>query len=446
MINKLTAIRQRLSPELRKIISNISWLFADRILRMAVGLIVGAWVARYLRPQQFGLYNYALAFVSLFGALSSLGLEQIVVRNLVREPSSKDEILGTAVILRIIAGILTLLLTTGTIIVLRPGDILMHWLVGIIATGLIFNAFDPIDLWFQSQVKSKYTVVSKNTIFIIITLAKIALIQMKAPLLAFAWAGLAEIALGAGSLAIAYQLSGQNLRMWRVNLRQAKSLLKESWPLIIAGLAIMIYISIDKIMLGQLANPEAVGIYSVATRISELWVFLPAAIVPSVNPSIIEAKKVSESLYYERLQKVFNVMTGLAYSIAIPMTFLSKFIVVLLYGQNYESAGGVLAIHIWGQIFSFLGIAKSIWIVTEGMTVYALIITSVGALMNILLNFWLIPIYRETGAAIATVVSYSFVDYVIFLLYPPFQRIGKLMTNALILKYVGVRLRRLWTV
>jgi PST family polysaccharide transporter len=445
MLNKLTAISQRFSPELRKIISNIGWLFADRVLRMGIGLIVGAWVARYLRPQQFGLYNYALAFVLLFSAIATLGLDQIVVRNIVREPSSKDEILGTAVVLRLFAGILSLLLATGTIVVLRPGDTLMHWLVGITAAGLIFQALDPIDFWFQSQVKSKYTVIAKNTTFIIITIAKIALIEMKASLLAFAWAGLAEIALGAGGLAIAYQFSGQNLRAWRVNLRQAKSLLKESWPLIMAGLAIMIYISIDKIMLGQLANPEAVGVYSVATRLSELWVFLPAAIIPSVNPSIIEAKKVSESLYYERLQKVFNVMTALAYSIAIPMTFLSKPIVVLLYGQNYESAGGVLAIHIWGQIFSFLGIAKSIWIVTEELTVYALVITSLGAFMNILLNFWLIPIYREAGSAIATVISYAFVDYVIFLFYPPFQRMGQLMTNALLLKHVVVRVRRFWT-
>jgi PST family polysaccharide transporter len=445
MLNKLTAIGQRLSPELRKIISNIGWLFADRVLRMGVGLIVGAWVARYLRPQQFGLYNYALAFVSLFSAIATLGLDQIVVRNIVREPSTKDEILGTAVVLRLFAGIVTLLLTTGTIVLLRPGDTLMHWLVGITAAGLIFQALDPIDFWFQSQVKSKYTVIAKNTTFIIFTLVKIVLIEMKASLLAFAWAGLAEIALGAGVLAIAYQFSGQNLRAWRVKLRQSKRLLKESWPLIMAGLAIMIYISIDKIMLGQLANSEAVGIYSVATRLSELWVFLPAAIVPSVNPSIIEAKNVSESLYYERLQKVFNVMTSLAYSIAIPMTFLSKPIVVLLYGQNYESAGGVLAIHIWGQIFSFLGIAKSIWIVTEELTVYALVITSLGALMNILLNFWLIPIYSEAGSAIATVISYAFVDYVIFLIYSPFQKMGQLMTNALLLKHVVVRVRRFWT-
>jgi PST family polysaccharide transporter len=104
----------------------------------------------------------------------------------------------------------------------------------------------------------------------------------------------------------------------------------------------------------------------------------------------------------------------------------------------------VLAIHIWGQVFSFLGIAKAIWIVAEEYTVAALVITLIGAAINIALNFWLIPLYTEAGSAIATVVSYAIVDYGICLLYPPFKKIGRLMTNALTLKYVVTYVRKLW--
>ncbi|MBD2128171.1 flippase [Microcoleus sp. ZQ-A2] len=435
-MNKLTAVTQKLSPGLRKIIKNIGWLFADRVLRMGVGFLVGAWVARYLGPQQFGLYNYAIAFVSLFTALATLGLDQIVVRNIVREPSCKDETLGTTFALKFIGGLVTLFLTLAIIHLLRPDDSLTRWLVGITATGMIFQAFDTIDLWFQFQVDSKYTVVAKNTAFIIITVIKIALIQSKAPLIAFAWTGLLEIALGAVGLVLAYTLRGQNFKAWRFSWLQAKLLLKESWPMIVAGLSIMIYVRIDQIMLGELIGSESVGIYSVASRLSELWGFVPTAIVSSFNPSIIEAKKVSEELYYNKLQKVFNIMTVLAYGIAIPTTFLSQEIVVLLFGESYASSGGVLAIYIWGQLFSFLGIARITWIVTEGFTMYALVFASAGAIVNIILNFWLIPIYQETGAAIATVISYGLVDYVIFLLYRPFLKIGQLMTNALILRFV----------
>jgi PST family polysaccharide transporter len=441
MLNQLTVLIQKLSPELLKIIRNIGWLFADRVLRMGVGLIVTAWVARYLGPQQFGLFNYATAFVSLFGVLATLGLDQIVVRDMVREPSCKDETLGTAFVLKLSGGILTILVTTGTIFLLRPDDQVTHWLVGITAAGTIFDAFNTIDFWFQLQVKSKYTVIAKNTAFILITLIRIALLQIQAPLIAFAWALLAENALGAVGLAIAYKVQGQSLLAWRSSLLRAKTLLKESWPLLLSGLAIMVYLRIDQIMLGQLADDKAVGIYSAATKISELWYYIPIAIVTSVTPSIVEAKKVSEELYYNKLQKLFNLMAVLAYMIAIPMTFLSKYIVVMIFGQNYVASGGVLAIHIWAALFVFFGWSKGIWIVAEGLTMFSLVATTSGAVMNILLNFLLLPIYRETGAAIATVISYAFVDYFLCMIYPPTQRIGWVMTKALTLNFLAPRKR-----
>jgi len=423
MLNKLTVVIQKFSPELRKIISNIGWLFADRVLRMGVGLIVTAWVARYLGPQQFGLLN------------------QIVVRDMVREPSCKDETLGTAFVLKLSGGILTILVTTGTIFLLRPDDQLTHWLVGITAAGTIFDAFNTIDFWFQLQVKSKYTVIAKNTAFILVTLIRITLLQMQAPLIAFAWALLAENALGAVGLAIAYKVKGQSLLAWRASLLRAKTLLKESWPLLLSGLAIMVYLRIDQIMLGQLADDKAVGIYSAATRISELWYYIPIAIVTSVTPSIVEAKKVSETLYYNKLQKLFNIMAVLAYTIALPMTFLSKYIVVIIFGQNYVASGGVLSIHIWAALFVFFGWSKGIWIVAEGLTMFSLLATTSGAVINILLNFWLLPIYRETGAAIATVISYALVDYFICMIYPPTQKIAWVMTKALTLNFLTTRRR-----
>lgn len=431
MLNKLTAATQKLSPELRKIIGNIGWLSADRVLRMGVGLIVTAWIARYLGPQDFGLFNYATAFVSLFGVLATLGLNQIVVRDMVRDPSGKDETLGTTFLLKLSGAILTVLVTTGAISLLRPNDRLTLWIVAITASVTIFDAFNTIDLWFQSLVKSKHTVIAKNTAFVLVTALRIALIEMKAPVIAFAWVLVVESALGAIGLAIAHKLDGQNLLRWRPKFQRAKTLLKESWPLIISDLAIMIYVRIDQIMLGELIGDKPVGIYSAAIRIAEVWYFFASAIVNSVTPSIVQAKEQSETLYYNKLQKVFNLMAMITFGIAIPMTFLSKFIIVTIFGQQYAAAASVLSIYIWSAVFGFFGWAKGIWIVAEGRTVFALISTCCGALMNIILNFWLIPLYQENGAALASVISYSFTDYVLCLIYPPARKLGWVMTNAL---------------
>ncbi|MFB2875816.1 flippase [Floridanema aerugineum] len=435
MLNKLTSVAQNISPELRKIIGNIGWLFGDRILRMGAGLIVGAWVARYLQPQQFGLFNYAGAYVALFTIISSLGLDQLVVRDIVRDPDCKDETLGTALALRIFGGIFTVIITAGTVFAFNRDSQLTTILATIMAFATIFNAFNTIEFWFQAQVKSKYTVIAKNTAFFLATLLRVVLIQMQAPLVAFAWAMVVESLLGAIGLIIAYKAKGQHLFQWRVSWQRAKVLLKESWALILSGFAIMVYVRIDQIMLGQLVGDKVVGFYSVAAKIAELWYFIASAIVGSVTPSIVKAREESRTLYYNKLQKLFNMMAVITFGLAIVMIFLSKPLIVLLFGQEYAPASSMLSIYIWSAVFGFFGWAKSIWIIAESQATYALITTCCGAAMNIGLNFWLIPIYGGNGAAIATVVSYAFTDYVLCFVYPPARQLGWIMTKALTFNY-----------
>ena len=391
---------------LQNILANTGWLFADRILRMGVGLLVGVWIARYLGPEQFGIYNYAIVFVAMFSALSNLGLDSLVVRNIVRDPVSKDEILGTAFFLKFAGGIITCIVAIGAILLLRAGDSVTCWLVGITAVGTIFQAFDTIDFWFQSQVKSKYTVYVRNAAFLIITFVKIVLIMTRSSLVAFACAGLAEVVLGTMGLIIAYRVNGHYIKKWRMSLHHARELLADSWPLVLAGLAVGLFMKIDQVMLREMVGNEAVGIYSAATRISEVWYFIPLVIVSSVSPSIIDAKKMSEHLYYHRLQKLFNLLAGIAFVIAIPITFLSGHLVLLLFGENYAAAGPVLSIHIWASLFYFMGIAQGPWNVVEGLMGLSLKRTLITAGVNIVLNLIFIPLYSGIGAAISTVAAY----------------------------------------
>lgn len=412
MFKSIVLIRERFSPQLRKVAVNTSWLFADRILRMGVGLFVGVWVARYLGTQQFGLLNYATAFVALLTPFATLGLDNIVVREIVRDSSHKNEILGTTFFLKFIGGFVLVGLALLSISLLRSGEPLTCWIISVLSTGVIFQAFDTIDLQFQAQVQSKYTVIAKNLAFIIITLVKITLIQINASLIAFAWVVLAESGLGAIGLAIVYRVQGYSFWAWRWSFTHAIALLKESWALMLSGLTIMIYMRIDQIMLGQMIDDRAVGLYSAATRISELWYFIPTAICSSVFPIIIEAREISESLYYQRIKQLLRLMIFLSTAIAIPMTFLSKTFVVGLFGQEYIAASSILAIHIWASLFVFMGVATSPWFITEGLTKLSLQRTLIGAIANVLLNFLLIPTYSGNGAAITTVVSYAFAAFI----------------------------------
>ncbi|MBD2305819.1 flippase [Chroococcidiopsis sp. FACHB-1243] len=433
MFKSIVSIRERFSPRLRKVAVNTSWLFADRILRMGVGLFVGVWVARYLGTQQFGLLNYATAFVALLTPFATLGLDNIVIREIVRDSSYKDEILGTTFFLKFLGGFVLVGLALISISLLRSGDQLTCWVVSVLSVGVIFQAFDTIDLQFQAQVQSKYTVIAKNLAFIVITLVKLTLIQINASLIAFAWVVLLESGLGAIGLAIVYRMQGYSLLAWRWSLTRAIALLKESWVLMLSGLTIMIYMRIDQIMLGQMIDDRAVGLYSAATRISELWYFIPTAICSSAFPTIIEAKGISESLYYQRIKQLLRLMVCLSIAIAIPMTFLSKTLVTGLFGQEYIAASSILTIHIWASLFVFMGVATSPWFITEGLTKLSLQRTLIGAIANVLLNFLLIPTYSGNGAAIATVVSYAFAAFITNLLNQKTRKMFFIQLKALIL-------------
>ena len=430
VIQKVSLLKGRTG--LHKILANISWLFADRILRMGFGLVVGIWVARYLGVQQFGLLNYAIAFVAIFNPLANLGLDVVVVRRLVADPTQQQSILGTSFWMRFVAGWLTWLAVIIGIYLLRHDDAMTIVTVTILGAANIFQSFDTIDLWFQSQVRSKYSVLAKNAAFIATTSIRVVMVLSHAPLVAFVVAILLEAVLGAVGLLIVYKQQGYLVKLWQWSRSLAQDLLRESLPLILSGLTIMIYMRIDQIMLGQMIGDKAVGVYSAATRISEVWYFIPMTVSSSVMPSIFNAKEISEELYYQRIGGLNRGLTWLAIAVAIVMTFVSKPLIVMLFGNSYIESGTILAVHIWASVFVFSGVATSGWFIAENLSYLSLYRTLSGAIVNILLNIFLIPIYGGLGAAIATVIAQAVASFISNGVNPKTRKLFKVQIKSLL--------------
>ena len=428
-------VRKRIeeSQVLQRIIHNTGWLFIDKALRMGVGFFVTVWITRYLGPEKYGLLSYACAFVGLFTAVANLGLYGIVVREIVRYPESTDEILGTALFLKLSGGLCALFLSMGTILFIRPGELLTFCLVGITATGLIFQSLDVFDFWFQSKLLSKRTVFANIPCFVLITIAKIVLILMNAPLIAFAWAGALEVLVGSIGLMVAYQSVTKRIGSLTVSVKRAKSLLHDCWPLIFAGLMLMVYNRIDQVMIGQMLGNRSVGIYSVAVKLSEFWYVFPSLVLNSVLPTIIEAKKSGEAFYYRRLQKVFDLMAIISLVFVLPLLLFSNQLIVLLYGQAYADAGAVLSVYVLSGIFVFIGHVRESWITVENITRFSLYSTATGAIVNIALNYLLIPRYGNLGAAYATLIALFSASYFINLLHSKTRPIFIMQTKSLFL-------------
>ncbi|ABW66342.1 flippase [Desulfosudis oleivorans] len=393
------------SPDLMRILNNISWLFFDKFLRMGVGLIVSIWVARYLGPEQFGLMSYAVAFVALFSVIAGLGFNGIAVRDLVQNPSETNTTMGTAFALQALGGLFAFGLTMLTIGFVKPDDGMAKLAVSILAFLMVFNATDVVRYWFESQVQSKYVVWTESGVFLFVSAVKIGLILAKAPLIAFIWVLFAQGLVIATGLIVIYSWRGGDIKAWRPRLYRAKTLLSDSWPLILAGIAYLIYMRIDQIMLGQMVGNEAVGLYTAAVQISEVWYFIPMTITASVFPFIIQAKKKSEDLYTQSLQKLFDLMVALACIVALPITLFADWIVTSLFGLAYHLAGTALSIHIWAGIFFFLQAAGGKWFLIEGLQKHSFYRTLSGAVLNVGLNMVLIPTMGIVGAAWATIAS-----------------------------------------
>jgi O-antigen/teichoic acid export membrane protein len=393
-------------PSLLKILNNVRWLFFDRIIRMGLGLLVGVWVAKYLGPEEFGQMSYVTAFVGLFGSIA-LGFNGIIQRDIIRDPQSVNTLVSTAFFLQAIAGIVGMLLAIATISLLKSNDQLTYYLVIILSVSLIFKSTDVIRYWFEAHVQSRYVVWIENGVFLLMALCRLALILMKSELITFIWMIFVETVLVYIGLIWIYVLRNGTLSiLFQVSKKRAKSLLKESWPLMLSGIAITLYMRLDMVMLEGMSNSREVGIYAAATRISELCYVIPVIFISSVSPAIIASHSKDPALYLKRLKILYFIMAWLAIGVSLPIAFLSGPIVSLIYGVQYQDAAPVLAIHLWGSVGVFLGVASSQHLLVEHLQKISLYRTLIGVTCNIILNLLLIPSMGAKGAAIATVISY----------------------------------------
>jgi polysaccharide transporter, PST family len=397
--------------ELKRLLTNISWLSYDRIFRLGVGVFVIGFIARYLGIGNYGNLNYAISYTGLFGTAANLGLDNVIIREIVKNINKKDEILGTSFVLRLIGGFFVCSICVLSIFFIKPEDNLTQLLVIVLSSIYVISTFDIINIWFQSQIKSKYTVISANFAFIIVSIIKILMVLLKSPLLAFAIANAAEIILAQLGLIIMFRRTGNTFKHWKFNFTLAKEMLHDSWPLVLAFFSSMLYMRIDQVMIGQIVNYSEVGVYSAAVSISEVWYFVPMALFQTFYPKIVESKQLDETLYYNRLQKYFSLMVLIAYLAILPTYLFKNIIVQVIFGKDYLASASILSIHIWAGIFVAVGIARYGWIMAENRTKVSLYTCLIGAVVNILLNIPLIKMFGGIGAAWATLISQGIVGY-----------------------------------
>lgn len=395
-----------------KYFKNTSWVLFERVLRIFVGIFVTVWVARYLGPEQFGILSYAIAIVGLFSAFATLGLDSITVRELVKNETMQNQMIGTVFWLKLM-GAISVLFFLYIFVSILPNDSNTNFIIFIIASSTIFQSFNVIDFYFQSKVLSRYVVYANIISLSLSSIIKIVLILFESSLISFAWVVLFDSFILSVGLIYYYFLTNPliNIRFYKFSKDLAKSLLNDSWPLILSALLISVYMKIDQVMINSMLGSNSVGQYSAAVRLSEAWYFIPVVIAASLFPAVINAKQHNEIIYYTRLQQLYDFMVWTAILISIPVALYSDAIVNFLYGIEYSKTSNVLKIHIWTSVFVFLGVASSKWFVAENFMKLYFVRSLYGVLCNIAFNIILIPLYGIEGAAISTLFGQILVTY-----------------------------------
>lgn len=403
-----------------KLFKNISWLFFDKIIRILGGLLVGIWVARYLGPGDFGVLNYALAYTALFMIFANLGLDQIIIREIVKKPKLTPYLLGTAFGLKLAGALIAITLIAVPLFFVEM-NVLTKIVVMVIAAGFIFQSLDVIDFYYQSQVLSKYVVIARNSAFILSSLLKVYFIVYEYSVVYFALSNIVDMFLISVFLITIYKKTGYEIKQWQFSKKIAVRLLKFSWPLAISVFLISIHMKIDQVMIGNMLNTKQVGIYSIAVRLSEFWYFIPAIIISTLMPYFVNLKEANQKLYNSRLMQLYSLMFWMGVSVGIFVMIFGEDVIRLLFGEAYTGAYSALVFNIWNGIFISQAIARGIWMISENLQKYRLYNNLIVVNINIVTNIILIPKIGITGAAIATLLTQALGTWVVSFLWKPLR-------------------------
>lgn len=419
-----------LSDSQKKIVSNVTWSLSGKIVNMASALFVGILVARYLGPENYGIMNYVISYVAIFSVFATFGLDNIEIRELSRQNDKKDTILGTCFSLRILFAVIAYL---GIVISLSLYKTDRFTSLMILAYGLtLFTGTGNIlRNYFTSIVKNKYIVKSEIFRTFIGAGIKILLLWFKAPLEYFIYAQIFDTILVASGYYISYKSIVGSIKFWKFDKTIVGFILKESFPLVLSGAAVIIYQRIDQVMIGNMLNKTEVGYFATAGKFVDLIVFLPTVLVQTVTPMLIRSKENHPETYEAKKRTFVSITTWTAIIMSLIVSLLSYWLITYTYGIKYTPAIPVLQIMAFKAVGMALSSSGGQIIIMERMQKWAFIRNIMGCVLCVVLNYFLIPKYGIIGSAVITIITVMFTGCFANIFIPCYHKVMKIQLYAI---------------
>ena len=414
--------------------SNALWLIGGKVMQMILSLVVGILSARYLGPSNYGLISYGTALVNFFMCFCTLGINSIIVKDFFDHPEDRGRAIGSAVLMRAISSFCSCILIIGIATLIDYGDWTTVAVVALCSISLLFHAFDTINYWFQSQYKSKISSIALFVAYAATSVYKIILLILNKSVFWFAFATSVDyMVLGVLLLIFYKKHNGPKLG---VSWATGKRLLSKSYHYIFSGMMVAIYAQTDKLMLKQMLDEASVGYYATATAICSMWTFVLSAIIDSMYPTIIQSFKENKELFERKNRQLYAIVFYVSVFVSVGFLLLGGLAVRILYGEAYMPAVMPLKVVTWYTAFSYFGVARNAWMVCNDKQKYLKYMYIFAAILNVGLNFILIPVWGPTGAAVASLVTQIFTSIVLPYCIKDLRPNAKLMLQAIALKDV----------
>ncbi len=429
----------------KNVIKNASWIIICRCIQAFLSLLVTLLTARYLGPSNYGILNYAIAVTAFFIPVSLLGINSVLVQELINNKDHEGTVIGTSLTLSFCSSVLCIGGIALFVLITNPGEPLTLLVCVLYATMLLFQSLEMIQYWFQAHLLSKYTSIVSLIAYIIISVYKIILLITKMDVQWFAVSYSFDYLLISSILLYIYNKKFKTTP-FKFSWEVAKGILNKSKYYIISSLMVTFFAQQDKVMIKLMIDNEATGYYSAAVTCATMSGFIFTAIIDSVRPVIFSAKKEDDEDQYENvIVSLYSIVIYLCILQGLACTILAKYIIRILYGAGYEPAVLTLRIIIWYSAFSFIGGIRDIWLLSENKQNYLVWINLIGALINFGLNIFLINLIGINGAAIASVFTQFFTNVVLTCFIKPIRRNNHFILEALNPRYAysnGIRIIR----
>jgi O-antigen/teichoic acid export membrane protein len=391
-------------PWLRRMLDS-GLMVLYRLSGPIAGVVIYAFSMRVYGPALLGKYAYATTMCNLLAPLLVGGVDPLLVRELVRHPDRRLELLGSAFVLVLVSTGASVCIPSLYILATEPGDTTLLYMVLGLSLGLLPNSVLVLMSFYRAE--SRTTLATLCGLFGVAMASgfKIYAVALHQPLYLVTAASILDPLISGLTLLLAYERQFGSVLQWRISRNAIRELFRLSWSGVLASFLVTLFFRFTHLMLKSLGSYEELAYYAIAFQMFGVLNFLPNAVLAVIYPRLVQLHQSNRQRYLRALRTCYVLATAAGMAILALIWLFITPTIVLLFGHKSAPAAPVAVIMAVANVFTFSGAVRSQVIYIEHKPLYHVYNTILGFVVLVPLNFLLIPRFGAVGAAGAVACS-----------------------------------------